>query len=285
MLQVLCDLAHFDVDLVANRGHRLDVSRGLAVGTRRADGPFQRLLYTFSRDRHQAKIVELKHLRWRAVVAEFLFESLHHTLAVTALVHIDEVDDDDAAQIAQTHLAHDLLDGVDVRLHDGVFEASGFANVLSGVDVDRDQRLGLIDDDVATALQPDFRFERFVDFLVEAELIIKRRLFGIKFDALHQPGLKAIRKSDNALVFLLGVNPDHGEVGTHLIAQDAFDYIEIVIDQSRSLTAVRTGFNLAPEIFQKADVGAQFLICRSRRSGANDETAAAVLALALDDSL
>ena len=33
----------------------------------------------------------------------------------------------------------------------------GLADVLAGVDVDGDQRFGLVDDDVAAALQPDFR--------------------------------------------------------------------------------------------------------------------------------
>jgi len=87
---------------------------------------------------------------------EFFFKGLHHALAVAALVHIDEIDDDDAAQIAQPDLPHNLLDRIHVGLDDRVFQARGLAHVLAGVDIDRDQRLGLVDDDVATALQPDF---------------------------------------------------------------------------------------------------------------------------------
>ena len=92
-------------------------------------------------------------------------------MAVAALVHVNEVDDDDAAKIAQANLAHDFLDRVDVGFDNGVFQACRLAYVLAGVDVNRHQCFGLIDDDVAAALQPDFRLERFVDFVVQAELL------------------------------------------------------------------------------------------------------------------
>jgi hypothetical protein len=76
-------------------------------------------------------------------------------LRLLALVHVDEVDDDDAAEVAQANLADDLGDGVEVGLDDGVFEARRLADVLAGVDVDGDQRFGLVDDDGAAGLEPD----------------------------------------------------------------------------------------------------------------------------------
>jgi hypothetical protein len=126
---------------------------------------------------------------------ELFFQRLHHALAVAALIHVDEVDDDDAAEIAQPDLAHDFLDGIDVGLDDGVFQARRLADVLAGVDVDGDQRLGLVDDDVAAALQPDFRLERFVDLLVQAELLEQRRFLGVKLDPLDQRRLEAVGRS------------------------------------------------------------------------------------------
>ena len=69
---------------------------------------------------------------------QFLFESLHHALAVTAFIHIDEVDDDDASEIAQPDLPDNLLNSIYVRFHDRIFETRSFADILAGVDVDRD---------------------------------------------------------------------------------------------------------------------------------------------------
>jgi len=76
-------------------------------------------------------------------------KALHHALAVAALIHVDEIDDNDAAEIAQANLAHDFFDGIHVGFDDCVFEARSLAHVFAGVDVDRDQRFGLVNHDVA----------------------------------------------------------------------------------------------------------------------------------------
>ncbi len=59
------------------------------------------------------------------------------------------------AEIAQTNLTNDLGNGVKVGLDDGVFEPRRFADKLAGVDVDRDESFGLVDDDRAAGLEPD----------------------------------------------------------------------------------------------------------------------------------
>ncbi len=166
------------INLVAHRGHRFHEAGRLAIRARRADGALQRLLHPLAGNGDQSEIVKLQNLGGRAVAAQRFFQCLHDFLAVAALVHVDEVDDDDAAQIAQADLADDFLDGIDVGLDDGVFQARRLADVFAGVDVDGDQRLGLVDHDVAAALEPDFRLEGLVDFFVEAELIEQRSLFA-----------------------------------------------------------------------------------------------------------
>ena len=125
-----------------------------ADGAGHGERALQRLLDALAGDGDQAEIVELENLRWGAVGLQRLFERLHHLVAVLALVHVDEVDDDDAAQVAQANLADDLRDGIEVGLDDGVFEARRLADVLAGVDVDGDQRFGLVDDDGAAGLEP-----------------------------------------------------------------------------------------------------------------------------------
>src|ERR1700692_1814457 len=145
-------------------------------------------------------------------MAEFFFERLHDALAVAALVHVYEVDDDDAPQIAETNLAHNLFDRINVGFDNRVFEAGGLASILAGVDVNRDQCFSLIDHNVAATLQPDLRLERLVHLLGKAELFEQWRLFRVKLHTLHQRWLKAIEESENALVFRFGINPDHGEI-------------------------------------------------------------------------
>ena len=51
-------------------------------------------------------------------------------------------------------------------------------------------------------------------------------------------GLETIRKAQNAFVFLLGVDPDGGEIRTHLIAQHPLDQRAVahVTDYQRCVT-------------------------------------------------
>jgi len=52
-----------------------------------------------------------------------LLQRGQNALAVAAFFHVDEVDHDDAAKIAQANLPHDFLHGFEVGLDDGVFQA------------------------------------------------------------------------------------------------------------------------------------------------------------------
>ena len=166
---------------------------------------------------------------------ELFFKRGHHLVAVLALVHVDEVDDDDAAEVAQPDLANDLGDGIEVGLDDGVLEPRRLADVLAGVDVDRDQRLGLVDDDGSAGLEPDLRPQRLVDLFGDAELLEERRLLGVELDAPDEAGLEALQEAQDALVLGLRIDPDGGEGVGDLVAEDALDEVEIVIDERRGL--------------------------------------------------
>ena len=167
----------------------------------------QRLLHSLARNRNQTKVVELENLRRSAVVLQLLFQRSHHAVAVLALIHVDEVDDDDAAQIAQPNLTHNLRNRIEVRLDDRVFQPRRLADKLAGVDVDRDQRLGLVDHDRSTRLQPHLRPQRLVDLLGDAELLEQRRLLRVELYAANQRRLEALQEAQNALVVRLQYRP------------------------------------------------------------------------------
>ena len=212
MFQVFGNLAHLHVNLVADRCHRFHIARRLAIRAGRADGALKRLLHSLAGNGDQAEVVKLQDFRRSAVMTQLFFQSLHHALAVAALIHVNEVDDDDPAQITQANLTHDFLDGVHVGLYDRVFQARGLTYVFAGVDVDGHQRLSLVDYDVSTALQPHFRLEGLVHLFCKPELLKQRRLLRVELHAFHQPRLKAVEETQNALVLGLGVNPNHGEI-------------------------------------------------------------------------
>ena len=175
---------------------------------RLAEGALERLLHPLASERHQPELVNRKDAGGGAVVAQGFLQRLDHFLAVAALVHVDEVDHDDPAQVAQADLAHNFLHRVDIGLDDGVFQAIGLAHVLARVDVDRHQRFGLVDDDKASRLEPDLGPQRFVDFGLDAKFLKEGRLAVPELHVPYQGGLGAAHKIENTLVLGFVIDPN-----------------------------------------------------------------------------
>ena len=106
-----------------------------------------------------------------------------HRGAVVGVLHVDEVDDDDAAEVAQAQLARDHLRRLEVGLEDRVVEAAA-ADEAAGVDVDRRHRLGLVDDQVAAALEIDAPRERLLDLVLDVAGVEQRPVALVVLDAL-----------------------------------------------------------------------------------------------------
>src|SRR5262249_1629232 len=71
-------------------------------------------------------------------------------------------------------LPDDLADRLEVDLEHGLLEVA-LADVLARVDVDGDERLRVVDHDVAAGLEPHAAPERLLDVLLDAERLEDRR--------------------------------------------------------------------------------------------------------------
>src|SRR5699024_353103 len=88
------------------------------------EGLHQALAHALAGHLHQAERGQLGDLLPGAVPAQALHEAPQHEIAVGLEDHVDEVDDDDAADVAQPQLAHDLLGRLEVVLGDGLLEGA-----------------------------------------------------------------------------------------------------------------------------------------------------------------
>ena len=84
-----------------------------------------------------------------------------------AALHVDEVEHDEAADVAEAQLAGDLLHGFEVDLQDRVL-LRGLALVVAGVDVHGDQGLGLVDHEVAAGPELHLAVEGVVQLALHA---------------------------------------------------------------------------------------------------------------------
>src|SRR5215469_2624036 len=278
-------LARLGLNFVAESRDGLHHAGTGAVRARLAQSAFERLLGTLASDGDEAEFVEAQNFRRRAVGFEGVFERGHHFVAIAALFHVDEVDDDDAAQIAQANLADDFFHGFDVGADDGVFEAIGTAaNEFAGVYVDGHERFGVVDDDVAAGLEPDFRAQAFVDFLLNAELLENRRGFGEQLHAIGEGGLEAADEVEDLGVFLFGVHPDGCVIGAEIVAQNALDEIQVAMQKRGRFAFLGMALDLGPSAGEEFDVGANF-VRRSAGSRSADDEAAAGGALCIVDEM
>src|SRR5262249_41114179 len=154
--------------------------------------------------------------------------------AIAALFHVNEVDDDDAAKVAQADLPDNFLHGFEVCLDDGVLEARGtFADEFASVDVNGDKRFGVVDDDIAAGLEPNCRAKGLVELMLDAELFEDRLIFRIEFDAAGELRLEATDEFKDFAVFLFAVNPDGGEIVADVIAENTLHQIQIAMQNGR----------------------------------------------------
>ena len=113
--------------------------------------------------------------------------SLRSTAALLrVLLHVDEVDDDQAGQIAQAQLPRHFLRRFEIGAQRRLLDVA-FARRAAGVDVDRDQRLGLVDDDVAARAQLHDRIVDGVDLAFDL-VALEQRLRRISIQ-LHPLGM------------------------------------------------------------------------------------------------
>ena len=204
------DLLDLAQNLVADRRARFDRRRVPEQYGHGSVSTRSRLCFTRLRVMMiEPEVRHLQRLGRRSILLQLLLHRLEHLLAVLLVLHVDEVEHDDAAQIAQPDLPDDFLHRLEVGLDDRVFEAAArfLADVAAGVDVDGDERLGLVDDDRAARLQPDLALERLVDLRLDAVLLEDReRLVVAASPAGRASGRMRLDELQHALIFLTALS-------------------------------------------------------------------------------
>ena len=80
--------------------------------------------------------------------------------------HIDEIQNDNTAQIAQAKLPGNSLGSFQIGLEDGFFQIA-MADIRAGVNIDGGHCLGLINNQITTRFQGYFSTQRFLDFVLD----------------------------------------------------------------------------------------------------------------------
>ena len=164
-------------------GHGVfDQAASLAIWTRVELGHTHAFGGALSGHFHQPKLGDGQDVGPGLVTFEALPHELVDRLLVFARFHVDEIGDNETADVAQPHLPGDFVRRLQIGLKDGALHVFA-AFVPAGIDIDRDESFGLVDHDVSAARQPDLAVESLLDLFVDAVFFEDMLLFLVELDA------------------------------------------------------------------------------------------------------
>ena len=187
--------------------------------------------------------------------------------------HVDEVHDNDAAQVAQAQLAGDGLRGFQVGAEHRVVEIA-CTHIAAGVHVDRGQGLGLVDHQIATGLEVHATAQRTCNVLVDVVEVEHRPLAAVVRDAVQRAGHVLAGKSLEQAVLFFGVHLNGLGLGTDQVAQHALHEREVLVQQRARRLAGGRGLDVRPGLAQVGNVFRQLLVGGVFGVGPQDEPAA-----------
>src|SRR5581483_11444785 len=237
----------------------------------------------------EAERRDLDDVRLRPVALQLLAERLLHGGTVLRTRHVDEVDDDDAADVAQAQLADDLLHRLEVVLRDRVLEASrrllrAGSDETPGVHVDHGERLGVVEDEIAARREVDAAAQRRADLLLDAEGLHQGLALLVARDALDHVRRRLLQVADDPLVRAVVVDEQPLEVAGEEVADDAQGQLRLLVDERRRLHVLRLRLDRLPQTLQEVEVALDVL-GRGPLGSRPDDHAAVLRRVLLEDRL
>src|SRR5687768_12471794 len=126
-------------------------------------------------------------------------QRVQHLRAVRGVGHVDEIDDDDAAEVAQTQLPGDGHGRLQVGSENRVFQVP-VPDESAGMYVDSAHRLGLVDHQMPARLEVDVAIEGLADLVLDTVQVEDRSLAGVQLYAGVAAGHEALREFEHARV-------------------------------------------------------------------------------------
>ena len=214
------------------------------------------------------QLSQAEDIGFHAVFFQLFFQRGNDLFPIFFLFHIDKVDDDNAADIAQPHLTDDFFHRFDIGVNDGIFQVRR-AHVFAGIHIDGRQRFGIVDHDVAAVFQPRFPFPGLFDFFKKVVFFKDRHHVG-DGHTIFIIAVKELQPFDDRVVGFLTVDDDPRHIFGDLISEDAGEQIQIFIDQAAAFGVSALVDDLAPDTAQPFQIGQQFFFAGALSHGAHN---------------
>ena len=217
----------------------------------------------------QAETGDAAQLNPGAVRFQRVAHAVFHFALIARRAHVDEVDHDQAADVAQAQLAGNLFRRFQVGLQRGFLDVGALGGAR-GVDVDGHQRFGGVDDDGAAGGQLHFAFERGLDLRFDLVTGEQRRVVVIQLQLVLEIGHHLLHERLGLVVDLFGIDQYFADVLAQVIADRADDDVGFLVHQEGRFAGFRRLGDGAPQLEQVVEVPLQFLGAAAKAGGAHD---------------
>src|SRR6185503_1957723 len=217
------------------------------------------LPHALARHLDETELAHGERLGTRAIAAQVRAQLLQHLVAIRLGLHVDEVADDDAAQVAEARLASDFARRLEIGAENGLLRIL-LARVAAGIHVDRDERFGRLDDQVSTRRQIAAALEQIAQLLLDVRLVEERRLLLVQLDAIHQLGRNALQVLEDLVVDLLRVHGHLFHLRAEHVAHEAAREARLAVDEIRRAHEVRLALDSLPLSDERGELAFERLL-------------------------
>ncbi|KDD11858.1 hypothetical protein L522_3744 [Bordetella bronchiseptica MBORD707] len=230
----------------------------------------ERRTQPLARQLHQAEARDLAHLDAGAVEMQGIAQALFDGALVLAVLHVDEVDHDQAAKVAQAQLAGHFLGGFQVRAQRGFLDVRT-ARGAGRVHVHGNQGFSVVDDHRAARGQLYGARVRGFDLVFDLEAREQRDVVAVAFDALDVVRHDHAHEGGGLVGDFVGVDQDFADLGRKIVADRPDDEAGLEVDQDRGGIVARRAVDGGPELQQIGQVPLEFVDVAPDAGGARDD--------------
>ncbi len=218
----------------------------------------------------EAELADGAELHAGAVEAQRVAQTLFHVAAVLALLHVDEVDHDQAAQVAQAALAGDFIGRFEVGAGGRLFDV-GATGGAGRVHVHGHQGFGVVDHDGAARGQVHRAAEGRLDLVLDLEAAEQRRVVAVALHTRGRLGHHVVHELLGLIVDVVGVDQDLAHVGREVVADRADHQARFLVDQVGALAGLGSAVDGLPELEHVVQVPLQLGRGAADAGGAGDQ--------------
>ena len=194
---------------------------------------------------HQPETTDLADLNPGPIDTERIAQSVFDLSLALGVLHVDEVDHDESAKVAQAHLTCDFISRFQIRTQCGFLDVGTFGGPRR-IDVDRNQGLSMVNHHCATGGQGDETRVSRLDLVFDLKARKERGIFPVAFDAVDLTGHDMGHELARLLIDVVGVDQNLADIRSEVVADRSNDQAGFLINQVRAITRFAGFFNGSP---------------------------------------